>query len=636
MIIDNHTIYKIFNLDKKISNDEDKIKLSNYDKLIPMYDIYTQQIYPIENLDVHNKIIKYDYRFITSELINWFEILYGKYLERDINIANIFKKNLLILKNYDIDNLTKTSYQILFKYSDDYGMNITICKRNSFHPFITYLKPYYTKYELIKLNLNMNTIVDAQHVENDLINKDKYHIICKLISNNDVDIADIIQHTNIISESKTICDIVFYSFIGSSIFNNILRNGKEMNKFYYNMIMNIIGTIRKTPKLKKEYYLYRFINDDGFLDYLNEGDIFIDKGFMSCTRNPFYEPGLEQVFGIILMKINLNTNMEGICLFIEHFSLFHKEEEVLLPPNLKLRLINKNENFVYHHVNTTFEKLIKKKYEFEIIDVDYSWTKECNIDEDDINEMEYNMDALTRRQLIRSIIPNKFNQLLIDGLVFNMYYYDSTRSYSHYYYNRVEMGLSLIYFDENRYPVIFIELGKEMAVNYIHKYWNYSKKTTKDKILIKILLKIGHIFHYKIARIYNNYLNFKNEESNNKIYQEFHLYDDTFYRLIKTNEKRFDDIFVKQTNIINYEPNIFKEFPFYKGENIKELLFRIVEEYWMYYDRFINLVKYDNYCTLNIEESLIAQGIINTYISHDDFTDELHENIYNRNIRRML
>ena len=48
MKIDSEFVKKIFNLEIKIKNHEDKIKLSKYEELIPMYDIYSQKIYPIK------------------------------------------------------------------------------------------------------------------------------------------------------------------------------------------------------------------------------------------------------------------------------------------------------------------------------------------------------------------------------------------------------------------------------------------------------------------------------------------------------------------------------------------------------------------------------------------------------------
>ena len=42
-------IKKIFNGEILLKKNEDKIKLSKYTEYIPMYDIYTENIYPINN-----------------------------------------------------------------------------------------------------------------------------------------------------------------------------------------------------------------------------------------------------------------------------------------------------------------------------------------------------------------------------------------------------------------------------------------------------------------------------------------------------------------------------------------------------------------------------------------------------------
>jgi hypothetical protein len=60
------------------------------------------------------------------------------------------------MENYDIDTLIDTSYKTLYKYSSQLGLMISICKKNSFHPYIYHLNPYYTKIELIKLGQNMD------------------------------------------------------------------------------------------------------------------------------------------------------------------------------------------------------------------------------------------------------------------------------------------------------------------------------------------------------------------------------------------------------------------------------------------------------------------------------------------------
>ena len=58
MIINEKLIYNIFNLKKKIKN---KIELSKYQELIPMYDIYSNQIFPIKKKNIHYRLIECHY-----------------------------------------------------------------------------------------------------------------------------------------------------------------------------------------------------------------------------------------------------------------------------------------------------------------------------------------------------------------------------------------------------------------------------------------------------------------------------------------------------------------------------------------------------------------------------------------------
>ena len=49
-------IKKIFNGELQLKKQEDKIKLSKYTEHIPMYDIYTEVVYPISNLKLHYRL----------------------------------------------------------------------------------------------------------------------------------------------------------------------------------------------------------------------------------------------------------------------------------------------------------------------------------------------------------------------------------------------------------------------------------------------------------------------------------------------------------------------------------------------------------------------------------------------------
>ena len=71
MKINEDFIKNIFNYKIKLKNNADKKKLSLYFNIIPMYDIYTQKIYPIKKEDTYVYLTESHYRFINNEVKNW-------------------------------------------------------------------------------------------------------------------------------------------------------------------------------------------------------------------------------------------------------------------------------------------------------------------------------------------------------------------------------------------------------------------------------------------------------------------------------------------------------------------------------------------------------------------------------------
>ena len=214
-------INKIFNLEIKITTQKDKDKLSRYEDYIPMYDIYSQKIYPISKKNIHYKLIEAHYRFINQEIYEWINNLYNKYINDEIS-SKKYKENLEIISNYNLKLLIETSYKTLYKYSPELGLSVSICKRNSFNPYIQHLKPYYTKMELIKLGQNMNIIKTDIDPEK-LTDQGTHYAICKQVSNNDVSFEDIKTHSDYIIKTNMISWLCFYSFTGSFLFNELLR-----------------------------------------------------------------------------------------------------------------------------------------------------------------------------------------------------------------------------------------------------------------------------------------------------------------------------------------------------------------------------------------------------------------------------
>ena len=463
------------------------------------------------------------------------------------------KYNLKIIENYNIEILIETSYKTLYEFSPKLGLLVSICKRKSFDPFIHYLKPYYTKLELIKLGQNMKLIKEFD-IEK-LLNQDFHYKICRTISTNDVSFEEIERHTSYIIDSDIISYITFYSLHGSFLYNKYLRLNSNMNKFLYDGINNIMNVMKNSPVLDNNYFIYRFIWDDSFIIDLKPGQTIIDKGFLSTTRDPFYSPGLSGKFGLTLLKIHIPKNVKGLGLFIENFSLFQKEEEFLLPPFTKLKLLSKDDNFKYYHTNEAFEKLIKKKYEFEYVKSDFNLLNNYKI-KNNIKQIldfkNYVLSGSDRISLFKNFI-NESTQILVkinkNSYLLNCMFFDSTEnsSYTKLYYNKIKDGLLISIYD-NGYPYINIECGKELVVNYLNKFYNYGKtKVEINNELLELILEIGRIFYYKNAIIFPIYRNFSEfeYEKKKKIFLYTHFYNYTIYNYAKNKVKFVNDPFLK-------------------------------------------------------------------------------------------
>lgn len=277
MLITEKIIKEIFSLQLKLTNEQDIDNLSRYQELIPMYDIYSKQIYPIKKKNLHINLIEANYCFVNKDIITWLKDLYKKYKNDPIS-APYYKKNLKIMRNYNIDILIETSTKTLYENSPQLGLNITICKRESFHSLVFFLKPYYTLIELLKLGKNNGLVPNDLSLET-FIQVGTFDL-CKKISNKDISHKEIISHVSHIIKNDCISWITFYSFYGSFLFNKHLRNPtKKINEFLFTGISRITDVIKTSPALKNNYNIYRFLWDDLFLDKLKINEVFTDLGF---------------------------------------------------------------------------------------------------------------------------------------------------------------------------------------------------------------------------------------------------------------------------------------------------------------------------------------------------------------------
>lgn len=132
--------------------------------------------------------------------------------------------------------------------------------------------------------------------------------------------------------------------------------------------MNMYKIIKKAPSFDNDYILFRFIADDTHLLNLKKGDIYIETAFTSTTRNPFLRFILNPD-SLILLKIKIPKNIEGIALSIEPYSLYSYENEIILNP-CYLKLVHKiirEDGDIYEHINKEVSKLINTIYELEYV-----------------------------------------------------------------------------------------------------------------------------------------------------------------------------------------------------------------------------------------------------------------------------
>jgi hypothetical protein len=654
MIINEKVIEKIFNLKLKLKG-KDKEELSRYNKLIPMYDIYSRNIYPINKFDLFDKLIKCHYRFINSELFDLLTKYYQKELDKKSKNINQIKTILNIIDNYNLDILYETSYKTLYEYTTDLGLSVSICIRKSFHPFISHLCPYYSKNEIIKLGQNLK-LFDEIEIER-LLDKKYHYKICKSLVKNDISYKEIKNHTQYIIKKGLISYITFYSFFGSFLYNQNLRKEYTINTFLYEGLYKLVDLIKNSPEMEKNHFLYRFVCNDDNISSLKIGDYYEDNAFISTTRDPFYSPGLNGNFGLILIKININVDVINAGLLIENFSLFPREEEYLLPPNCKLRLVSKDDKFKYYHINNKFEKLIKKKYEFDFIE--YSKVNKLNIINNHniiTNLKEYEIDSYNSTRLIMlKKFLSKSNQIIIhmnnEKYLFFCIFFDGSlnSSYERLYYNKINDGVLLSIY-ENGYPYLNIECGKELIINYVNQYYFYNEhKTELDERHLNIILEIGRLFNYKEAKIYYNYRNFSefSKDDENYIFYYTHFYNHSLYNLAKYNKKYLDYNFVKNNigwyllkDILNSKLSneIKKKFNL-KVSTIGDGLIYIIENEFFNYKKYIEMVELnkDYYLIYEIFEKLNNENRITNFKSellyNEDYGNE-YKTIFRQPIRR--
>ena len=490
--------------------------LSELEDQVPLFDIFSKNIYIVNSENVFSRVSEFHYRFPNKYIIKKIKKTLVKLAPNDI-FREKLEKNILFLNNFDLNILEKTYFK-LFYLSQPKIQELTSCLKPSFIPFMT-MKPYYSKSELINLALNMNLNIG-----------DNIDDICKIVSQNDINSTTILAHQRYIKTSAK-AYIQLYTLLGSYYWNHYIRN-LDMSviedchtEFQIKRLYNVIS---KSPKFDRDYFVYRFIYKDDYLENLQIGDIFKDESFISTTRNPFYDTK-QNNFGFILLKIKLPRNVCGIGLCIESYSLFPEEQEIILSPG-NLKLISINESHKYYHPSKNAALKIKKLYTFEYLEpvpiknfqnYTTSLRKIPNIEwlTTKIPGNNFAMKVYNFHNTILPIINNKryFNSKIGDKTyLFHVFYLDDNPIYEKYFFlqrndnKRKEEIYFVTHDDITGEILLIIELRDIISVNYLHRFLGTPIQPFLDEDLLTFISSIAYCFEINQVILHDEYKSYSN------------------------------------------------------------------------------------------------------------------------------
>ncbi|AYV81210.1 MAG: ADP-ribosyltransferase exoenzyme domain protein [Harvfovirus sp.] len=500
-----------------------KRNISKLDDKIPLYDIYSQNLYLITKFNVYNRVVYQHYRFPTKTFIdrlrNAVRILEVNQTTDPLEQRKRRKLLLMVsfLRSFNIDVLQNTYIKVFYFYANEVGKNITTCKRPSFLPHFTHITPYYSRNEVINLALNMGAKLEDKYYEKDDLDK-----LCSIISINDISAETLLKHQRYIIDENKLGLVQYYTLQGSYFMNQYLRNLTTydyQNDLLENIIREMWELLNGAPAFDKGYTVYRFVSDDSYLKHLNIGDTYTEPGFISTTRDPFYQSDLYK-FGFILIKINIPKDVRGVAMCIETVSHFPDEQEIILGPLSILKLDKKDKNISYYHTDENFRAQIKTRYEFTFLGkrggVKFSGRKVGDLKAEhktiDFLSIVGDSNSVTLEEKIQFFVCKYLNPMfqfktVIGGKEFTIICerYDSTGAYKKFY-AVVSMNGFCIYAMHNNYILFMCELAqseKGDRVMYVNYYVKYSA-LDREKIMgtdnfIKFISSVA--FYFAIGRV---------------------------------------------------------------------------------------------------------------------------------------
>ena len=594
---------------KNLTKDFQK-ELSYDEEYLPLFDIINNEIKFIHKTNIYKSIKQSHYRILNQDLVNFFK----KYN---------YDKNLIdIIKLFNFDILESSFLRFVFYNSYEIGADISYFKNPAFIKSYD-IKPFLKKSSIVNtaLNTSILTLKDLP-ISNDKLEK-VYDKIKNILFTDDI----LLSHMKLIKDNKLNGLINFYTFYGSSFLNNYLRqvhNVSEDNNFI-NQIDKFNNLIKDVPKLKSPKLVFRFINDDSYLNFSKVGDTYINNSFMSCTRKPNINAENNE-FGYILLKINLTDKFKGYFISVEASSVFPHEKEIIIRPGVKFRLksIDDNVEFYLFENRTKYLRNIKKKYELEIVDItDWQIPKYDLLKIPEIDLKNLVLDGSTGEEKVDFFI-NKYCRInsscyiiLPDGSkkLFYCNYYNSTELYNKFYYYKTIKGFFMFSFDDNQNIDIFIEFGDELIVNYPSKYLSINE--VKDTKLISSLL--ANTFEIEMVRLFPQFKSINDfVNKNNLIYENIKfnklLYDIIYDKTKDSNIFKFNDIknyLNDKVNEKNIQFSLIKLFE--KNISYKNFIKKIFKNH--NYIKFLNMSLptniYNCHYIYNASEYLLDNNIIN-------------------------
>lgn len=613
-----NTIIKYF--DKDIN---DKIKqiresLSRVNNKVPLYDIYTGNLYIVNRKYAYTKVINESYRFPSKELLEHLkqqedeiglklkEIDYeniekkvsstndmdklNKEIYQSFQYGKILKRSqwkihlcLEFMESFDLQILYNTYVNIIYSYSNQLGRKLTLCARPSFAYQFKHILPYYTRSEIINMGLNMGLIqYDTKTYTDDDISK-----LCSVIRENDIRSTVLLDHQIHIIKNKMIGLVQYYSLQGSYFMNRYLRGQTSYeckNDVLEELIRPMWKLILSAPAFDKRYIVYRFVQTDEFLSSIKPNDIYVEKGFMSTTRDPFYQ-NKEYKFGWILLKIKLPANVKGCALCIEPISHFNHEQEIILPPNTHLRLLRKDDKSIYYHTDKSITKKVRTMYEFEFVEKEQKIVMPNRVENliplkiVDFLKIE-KITSLTIEEKIRHFTNNYVSRTgyfktLLGTREINVRseWYDSTGVYRDHYASMSKNGYSLYALCDN-HLVFIVELGEQQNIPFMYVNYNVKYSTIDRERLIgaenfiTFMASVAYYFDVPTVIMYADYVScdymspIEDEHKYNRFYGGTYCLD--FYNYFKYGKKKYSDM-----GVLNLE--LIPEFQYHQLDILKKI-----------------------------------------------------------------